>query len=88
MVSFSGRLHWHCHFMQKLESASSIELRELHSPLRDLRPSVADPFLRQSWASGQTGYPFLETCMRNLAVTGWLNFRMRAMVMLFASHNL
>jgi deoxyribodipyrimidine photo-lyase len=88
LVSFSGRLHWHCHFMQKLESAPSIEFRELHPALRGLRPSAADQTLLQAWATGQTGYPFLDACMRSLAATGWLNFRMRAMVMSFASYNL
>ena len=88
LLSFSGRLHWHCHFMQKLESAPSIEFRELHPALRGLRPAVANPVLLQAWANGQTGYPFLDACMRSLAATGWLNFRMRAMVMSFASYNL
>ncbi len=88
LVSFSGRLHWHCHFMQKLENAPSIEFRELHPALRGLRPAVADPALLQAWASGQTGFPFLDACMRSLAATGWLNFRMRAMVMSYASYNL
>jgi deoxyribodipyrimidine photo-lyase len=88
LVSFSGRLHWHCHFMQKLESAPSIEVRELHPALRGLRPAAADPDLLAAWANGQTGYPFLDACMRSLAATGWLNFRMRAMVMSFASYNL
>jgi deoxyribodipyrimidine photo-lyase len=88
LVSFSGRLHWHCHFIQKLESAPSIEFFELHPALRGLRPQVADPVLLDAWASGQTGYPFLDACMRSLTATGWLNFRMRAMVMSFASYNL
>lgn len=88
LVSFSGRLHWHCHFIQKLESAPSIEVRELHPALRGLRPQSADPVLLDAWATGQTGYPFLDACMRSLKTTGWLNFRMRAMVMSFASYNL
>jgi deoxyribodipyrimidine photo-lyase len=88
LISFSGRLHWHCHFMQKLESAPSIEVRELHPAFRGLRPAVADPVLLAAWANGQTGYPFLDACMRSLSATGWLNFRMRAMVMSFASYNL
>jgi deoxyribodipyrimidine photo-lyase len=88
LVSFSGRLHWHCHFIQKLESAPSIEFTELHPALRGLRPGTADAALLTAWATGQTGYPFLDACMRSLNVTGWLNFRMRAMVMSFASYNL
>jgi len=88
LISFSGRLHWHCHFMQKLESEPALEVRELHPAMRGLRPEIADPRLFTAWAEGQTGYPFLDACMRSLNATGWLNFRMRAMVMSFASYNL
>ena len=88
LISFSGRLHWHCHFMQKLESELGIEFLELHPALRGLRPANSDPVLLAAWANGQTGYPFLDACMRSLHATGWLNFRMRAMVMSFASYNL
>ena len=88
LISFLGRLHWHCHFMQKLEHAPSIEQRELHPAFGGLRSEVADPALLAAWANGQTGYPFLDACMRSLNATGWLNFRMRAMVMSFASYNL
>jgi deoxyribodipyrimidine photo-lyase len=88
LISFSVRLHWHCHFIQKLESEPAIEFRELHPVLRGLRPAIADAHLLNAWASGQTGYPFLDACMRSLNATGWLNFRMRAMVMSFASYNL
>ena len=88
LISFSGRLHWHCHFIQKLETAPAIEFLELHPALRGLRPGVADAALLSAWADGQTGYPFLDACMRSLRATGWLNFRMRAMVMSFASYNL
>ena len=88
LVSFSGRLHWHCHFMQKLEREPEIEFREFHAALRGLRPAIADPILLAAWTNGQTGYPFLDACMRSLRATGWLNFRMRAMVMSFASYNL
>jgi deoxyribodipyrimidine photo-lyase len=88
LTSFNGRLHWHCHFMQKLESAPSIETVELHPSTRGLRPEAADQTLLAGWADGMTGYPFLDACMRSLKATGWLNFRMRAMVMSFASYNL
>jgi deoxyribodipyrimidine photo-lyase len=88
LVSFSGRLHWHCHFIQKLESEPAIEFREFHPSLRGMRPDNPDSALLQAWADGETGYPFLDACMRSLRATGWLNFRMRAMVMSFASYNL
>ncbi len=88
LVSFSGRLHWHCHFMQKLESEPVIETREMHPSARGLRPRPGDAALLAVWAKGETGYPFVDACMRSLIATGWLNFRMRAMLVSFASYNL
>ena len=37
---------------------------------------------------GKTGFPFLDACMRFLNTKGWLNFRMRAMIVSFASYQL
>lgn len=85
--SFTSRLHWHCHFIQKLETTPSIEWEELHPAYRDMRNEANREFLER-WYKGQTGLPFLDACMRSLQETGWLNFRMRAMVMSFASYHL
>ena len=87
--SFIARLHWHCHFIQKLEDQTSIEGRNLHPAYDGLRPEAAngDPRL-EAWVNGRTGFPFLDACMRSLQETGWLNFRMRAMLMAFASYHL
>ena len=83
---FDERLHWHCHFIQKLESQPSLEHHELHPLTAGLRSS--NPELLQAWAEGRTGMPFVDACMRALNATGWLNFRMRAMVMSVASYHL
>jgi len=40
------------------------------------------------WKNGQTGFPLVDACMRCLEQTGYLNFRMRAMVVSFATHHL
>ncbi len=88
MVSFSGRQHWHCHFMQKLEDEPRIEHENLHRAYDGLRPDVADPVRLAAWSSGNTGYPFVDACMRALNDHGWINFRMRAMLMSFASYHL
>jgi deoxyribodipyrimidine photo-lyase len=84
--SFIARLHWHCHFIQKLEDEPDIEQRDLHPAYRGLRQT--DEALVAAWATGQTGFPFIDACMRSLRATGWLNFRMRAMVMAFAAYHL
>ena len=38
--------------------------------------------------TGRTGYPMVDACMRALHRGGWINFRMRAMLMSFASYHL
>jgi len=86
--SFSGRLHWHCHFIQKLEDEPCLEFKNLHHMYDGLRPDASASDHLAAWAQGETGYPFLDACMRSLRATGWLNFRMRAMVMSVASYQL
>jgi deoxyribodipyrimidine photo-lyase len=87
LKSFEARLHWHCHFIQKLESDPSIESRNLHQAYDGMRDRD-DRALLQAWASGQTGVPMIDACMRMLAQQGWINFRMRAMLVSFASYHL
>jgi deoxyribodipyrimidine photo-lyase len=87
--SFASRLHWHCHFIQKLEDEPEIERRELHPAYRDLRPIGPEhERIVADWIHGRTGFPFVDACMRSLRATGWLNFRMRSMVMAFSSYHL
>ena len=88
LSSFSGRLHWHCHFMQKLEDQPRLETEALHSAYAGLRPAEPDRAHLEAWVKGETGLPFVDACMRALRATGWLNFRMRAMLMAVASYHL
>ncbi len=87
--SLVARLHWHCHFIQKLESEPALEWRAMHPLHEAARVATApdDPVL-EAWATGRTGLPFVDACMRFLIATGWLNFRMRAMVQAVASYHL
>jgi deoxyribodipyrimidine photo-lyase len=87
--SLIARLHWHCHFIQKLESEPEMEWRSQHviHEANRIQTAPDDPRLL-AWISGQTGLPFVDACMRSLIATGWLNFRMRAMVQCIASHHL
>jgi deoxyribodipyrimidine photo-lyase len=87
--SFVARLHWHCHFMQKLEDAPEFERTAMHPAAEGLRPIEPEhAAIVERWATGQTGYPFVDACMRSLRATGWLNFRMRSMAMAFSSYHL
>lgn len=88
LTSFSGRLHWHCHFIQKLEDEPRLEFQNLHPAYNNLRPKESDAARLQAWVNGETGLPFVDACVRYLNATGWLNFRMRAMVTAVASYHL
>jgi len=83
---FDERLHWHCHFIQKLEDLPSLEFEELHPHTAGMREACSDRL--EAWASGRTGLPFVDACMRSLIASGWLNFRMRAMLMSVAGYQL
>jgi deoxyribodipyrimidine photo-lyase len=88
LESFRGRLHWHCHFIQKLETDPSIEFRNLARACDGLREDHFDEYRFAAWCRGETGYPYVDACMRYLRRTGWLNFRARAMLMSFAAYDL
>lgn len=88
LKSFQSRLAWRDHFTQKLEDEPELEWRCLHSAYEDLRPRGPDAARLSAWEAGETGIPFVDACMRYLRATGWLNFRMRSMLMAVASYHL
>ena len=88
LTAFNSRLAWRCHFIQKIEDQPSIETHCMHPAFEGLRESEHDELKYQAWASGHTGYPFIDACMRNLITDGWITFRMRAMLVSFASYQL
>lgn len=88
LEAFSSRLSWHCHFIQKLEDEPRIEFENMHRSFDGLREDDFDPEKFEAWREGRTGYPMVDACMRALTATGWLNFRMRAMLMSFAAYHL
>jgi deoxyribodipyrimidine photo-lyase len=85
---FAGRLRWHCHFMQKLEDEPDIEFHNFARACDGLREDAFNGDYFAAWCEGRTGYPMVDACMRSLLATGWLNFRMRAMLVSFASYHL
>ena len=87
LYSFKKRLYWHCHFVQKLHTEPELEFNSMHRMCDDLRPEYDDEMI-EKWIEGKTGFPFLDACIKFLKINGWINFRMRAMIMSFASYNL
>jgi len=88
LKSFEARLHWHCHFIQKLEDEPAIEFHNVNRAYDGLREDEFDATRFAAWAEGRTGFPMVDACMRSLRATGWLNFRMRAMLVSFAAYDL
>ncbi len=88
MQSFSARLRWHCHFMQKLEDEPELEFRNLCRTYDGMRENSFNEDYFQAWCEARTGYPMIDACMRAVQESGWINFRMRAMLVSFASYHL
>ena len=81
--SFQSRLHWHDHFVQRLESEPTMEFTALNPAYKSVQYLESGDELQArltAWRHGQTGIPLMDACMRCLMTTGFLNFRMRAML--------
>ena len=88
LSAFTSRLSWRCHFIQKIEDRPHIETDAMHPAFRVIPVADQEDALFAAWAAGRTGYPFIDACMRNLIHEGWITFRMRAMLVSFASYHL
>lgn len=93
---FRERLWWRAHYYQKLEAEWQIEIQPLNPAFnhlhrtrvqRPLDPEADDPGHRafERFTTGTTGFPMIDASVRCLEATGWLNFRMRAMLVTFAT---
>ena len=88
LSSFQSRLAWHCHFMQRLEAEATLDEQAMNPELDALLDRPFDETKFRAWSEGTTGWPFFDACMRSLIATGWINFRMRAMLQSVASYTL
>jgi deoxyribodipyrimidine photo-lyase len=70
-----------------LESRPALEWANTNRGFNDIRTITNDGLL-QAWMDGQTGFPLVDASMLCLRETGYLNFRMRAMLVSFLTHHL
>ncbi len=84
-AAFSARLRWQAHFIQKFESEDRMEFENVNRGYDALEKNT-DLILFEAWKQGQTGIPLVDACMRCLIATGWVNFRMRAMLASCLTH--
>jgi deoxyribodipyrimidine photo-lyase len=87
LLAFQSRVTWHCHFIQKLESEPEYELKNVNSAYDEIRTDWNEKYFT-AWKEGLTGYPLVDACMRCVKETGYINFRMRAMLVSFLTHHL
>ena len=85
--NFTMRLKWHCHFIQKFEAECRYETECINKGYELLERTENKEYL-EAWKMGNTGVPLVDACMKCLETTGWINFRMRAMVVSFLTHHL
>ena len=87
LSNFMSRLHWHCHFIQKFEDECRYESENINRAYDSIVKPVNETYIK-AWQEGRTGVPIVDACMRCLVKTGYINFRMRAMVVSFFVYNL
>ena len=87
LSNFKSRLLWHCHFMQKFEDECRMEFENVNRAY-DALLKPKNEFYIKAWQKGKTGVPLVDACMRCVVTTGFINFRMRAMVVSFFVFNL
>lgn len=87
LLSFYSRVQWNQHFVQKFESECRMETENLNRGF-DLLEKPIDESMITAWSQGMTGIPLVDACMRALINTGYINFRMRAMMVSFLAHHL
>ena len=85
--SFTSRLRWQAHFIQKFEMESEMEFQSLNKGYENLNKKINKKYI-SAWKNGRTGYPLVDASMRCLNYNGYLNFRMRALLVSFFSHHL
>jgi deoxyribodipyrimidine photo-lyase len=87
LSNFISRLHWHCHFIQKFENECRYEFEHINRAYNNFIKPKNEAYIL-AWQTGKTGVPIVDACMRCVVATGYLNFRMRALVVSFFSFNL
>jgi deoxyribodipyrimidine photo-lyase len=87
LANFISRLHWQSHFMQKFEDECRMEFEPVNRAYDNIVKERNQHYI-DAWQQGKTGVPLIDACMRCVVATGYLNFRMRAMVVSFFVFNL
>ena len=83
--AFISRLRWQAHFIQKFEMEHTMENASINKGYHKLKKSISAEY-KKAWIEGKTGFPLVDASMRCLNETGFLNFRMRSLLVSFFTH--
>ena len=83
--AFISRLRWQAHFIQKFEMEHTMENASVNKGYHKLKKSISIKY-QKSRQEGKTGFPLVDASMRCLIETGFLNFRMRSLLVSFFTH--
>lgn len=76
------RIRWRDHFIQKFETDINYQDQNINKAYNKFKWQNNQALL-QAWKQGKTGIPIIDANMVCLIQTGWINFRMRAMLVSF-----
>ncbi|MCH8520102.1 MAG: deoxyribodipyrimidine photo-lyase [Nanoarchaeota archaeon] len=80
---YQTRLFWNQHFTQKLEDFKELPQKAVNPVLRKINEENYNEEFISRYKNAQTGYPLVDASITALVQTGWINFRMRAMIASF-----
>ena len=93
---YLDRLSWRRQYMQTFEARPKLEFQCMLAQFNGVREAdySSEHSLNHSeqhftaWKQGLTGFPYIDAAMRFLNQTGWINMRLRATLVSFATMNL
>ncbi len=83
--AFLSRMRWQAHFIQKFEMEWQMEFKSVNKGYHQLTKPI-HPAWQKAWREGTTGIPMVDAAMRCLVATGFVNFRLRALLASFFTH--
>ena len=89
---YLDRLSWRRQYLQTFETRPELEFQCMLAQFNGIREAdyLEGPSEQHfnAWKQGLTGFPYIDAAMRFLNQTGWINMRLRATLVSFATMNL
>lgn len=79
ITAATQRLHWREHFIQRIETKPDMPQHSIHPDFDKIKYTHNLEYF-EKYKTGTTGEVLIDACIRCLLKTGFINFRMRAML--------